>query len=372
MKPTRDAAVVAILTGLLLFVAFNLQAGWVYAIVALLTGLLAVGALTAVAGARRIAVVRVLPQEAFEGERIAVRLTLGTGRWPRFFVHLVDQMPGLEPAAAFLPVLWPRRPSVLTYHTTAGRRGEHRGGAVIIRSSGLTGLFRASQTVTVEGTITIFPKYWALSQFPLPGRGQIAQGEFRHRSRSGSEFHGIREYRRGDPLRHVHWRTTARRGQLVVREFEHEAPGGVTLLVDARRDCGDEQAFENLVRAAASVAHFVTQSGGAVRIVADQAGSLLDAPGGWRDALLTLARLTRNGDASPSAACEGVGLATDAPVVLFTCDADAVVPLSRRTQKLVAVLAGMPQDPELMLQALGITAFVLNPTDIKASLESSE
>ena len=370
LRPTKDAIVVAMLASLLLFVAFNLQAGWVYAIVALLFGLLASGALTAVQGSRGITVIRTLPGEACEGDRIAVTLGLRTRRWPRFFLHLLEQMPGVEPVGSFVPILLPGRPHVLTFRTTARRRGEHRGGTVVIHSFGLTGLFRAVRAMTVEGAITIFPRYWTLRRFPLPGRRQSSPDGFRRRSRSGTEFHGVREYRGGDPLARVHWRTTARRGQLAVREFEDDGSGGVTLLVDAREDCGDARSFEDLVRAAASVAHFVTQSGGAVRLVAGQAGGLLDASGGWHDALRVLARVSRHGGAPPSSVCEAAGLGADSPVVLFTCDAEAVPPLARRTQHLVAVLAGMRQDAKLMLRSLGITACVLDPDDIGSSLES--
>ncbi|MGH2399025.1 MAG: hypothetical protein ACRDF6_04200, partial [bacterium] len=68
MRPNRDALVTALLAGLLSFVAFNLQAGWVYALVALLAALLAAGALTAAAASRGISVSRVMPNEVCEGD----------------------------------------------------------------------------------------------------------------------------------------------------------------------------------------------------------------------------------------------------------------------------------------------------------------
>ena len=336
MRPNRDALVTALLAGLLSFIAFNLQAGWVYALVALLSGLLAAGALTAVVASRGINVARVLPDEICEGDRIVVTLDLRTSRWPRAFVVVSDHIPGLEHAATFIPILMPGKPRTLTYQTTAMRRGEHRGGAVTFRSHGLVGLFRASRAVNVQASLTIFPRYWPIKSFPLPGHTSVATEHAQIRSRSGTEFHGVREHRQGDGLRRVHWRSTAKRGRLIVREFEDEATGGVTLLLDTRIRGTDDAAFEDLIRAAASVAHHLTDSGGSVRIIAAQRDGVLDVDGGWRDAAHALATLGTS-DLPPAFAARAADLAPDRAIVLFTSDADAVAAVSRRGHPVVTV-----------------------------------
>ncbi|MBW3593856.1 MAG: DUF58 domain-containing protein [Actinobacteria bacterium] len=72
----------------------------------------------------------------------------------------------------------------------------------------------------------------------------------------------MREYRPGDPQRAVHWRSTARVGQLVVREFEEEVQSRVTLVI-AGKDVGNppDSAFEMLVSAAASIGIYALNTG---------------------------------------------------------------------------------------------------------------
>lgn len=335
MRPNRDAVVTAMLAGFLSFVAFNLQAGWVYALVALLCGLLAAGALTAAIAPRGISVARVLPDEVYEGDRIAVTLELRTSRWPRVFLVVSDHMPGLEDAAIFVPMLLPGRPRTLTYQTTALRRGEHRGGEVTFRSQGLVGLFGASRSLEAQGSLIIFPRYWPVNRNPMPGIDRIATDRARLRSRSGTEFHGVREHRQGDGLRRVHWRSTAKRGQLIVQEFEDDVTGAVALLLDTRIT-GTDSDFEDLIRAAASVAHHLTESGTSVRIIAAQPDGVLDVGGGWRDAAHALATL-RAHDLPPAFTVRAADLPPDRAVVLFTSDNGAVDAVSQRGHPVVAV-----------------------------------
>lgn len=342
MRPNRDALVTALLAGLLSFVAFNLQAGWVYALVALLAALLAAGALTATAASRGISVSRVIPDEVCEGDRIAVTLELRTHRWPRVFVEVHDAVPGLERVGMFVPVLLPGRPRLLTYQTTALRRGEHRGGTVTFRSQGLVGLFRASRSVDAQISLTIFPRYRMLKDVPIPGYDRVAPEIALARSRSGTEFHGVREHREGDGLRRVHWRSTAKRGQLIVREFEDGATGTVTILLDSRITGTDDAGFEDLIRAAASVAYYLTRSGGSVRIIAAQPDGVMDVDGGWRDAANALARM-RASELPPAFTVRSADLAPHSGVVLFTSDASAAAAVSRRGHPVIAVhsLAGL-------------------------------
>ncbi len=92
---------------LLLFIAVNLQAGWVYAVDALLIGLLAVGGVSAALGIRGLTVERTMPPEAFAGDPVAVTLRVLVRRGRRFFITLHDAVPGLTPGTIRIPVCDP-------------------------------------------------------------------------------------------------------------------------------------------------------------------------------------------------------------------------------------------------------------------------
>jgi len=340
MRPTSDAIAIAVLAAFLLFVAVNLQAGWVFGVDALLIGLLMVGWLSARATLRGVAVRRRMVPEAFEGEAIAVTLTVTVRHGRRYFLELRDAIPGVTAAASVIPVCDSRSPAAVTYRTTAQRRGVHQADAVDLQTAGLAGLFTSRRRLEARSTLTIFPRYWPLAEFPLPGTS--SEGESTPLpAREGLEITGVREFRDGDSLRHVHWRSTARRGTLVVREFERSGRQPLALLLDtsstAYTSAGGGEAFEDLVRAAASIAFAVTQAGHDVQLVAATRQTPLIAVTGWTQALHWLARVQPDGQL-PLAEVYAAALPPGAGVVVCSPSADAVAMLAHRGVAVAAVL----------------------------------
>jgi uncharacterized protein (DUF58 family) len=80
-------------------------------------------------------------------------------------------------------------------------------------------------------------------------------------------FHALREYVRGDDLRHVHWRSSAKVGTLMVKERVDTALPQLTLILDTAKPSANPEAFEQLVEVAASVAATATGAGFPVRVV---------------------------------------------------------------------------------------------------------
>ncbi len=375
MRPTGDAFAIAVLAALLLFVAANLQAGWVYAVDALLIALLAVGGLSARFSVRGLTVERRLPQEAFEGDAVTVTLRVAVRRGQRYFLELRDAVPGLTSHASFIPRAGARRLAVVTYRAIAQRRGVHRVDSLEVQSSGLAGLFVSRRRVPVPGAVTVFPRYWPIPEFPLPGRVGVEAASVPQPARDGLDVAGVREFRDGDSLRHVHWRSTARRGALVVREFERDVRQPVALLLDTRRPVqagdGAAEAFDDLVRAAASIAHAVTQSGRAVHLAGASGAEPLTAVTGWTQALHWLARVRADGILAP-ADVYAAAIPAGTPVVICSPDADAVAALAQRGIPVAAILsdaasyaqeARRTHSGEMLLQALTVPVAVLRRGD---------
>ena len=341
MRPTGDAVAVGVLAVLLLFIAVNLQAGWVYAVDALLIGLLAVGCVSAALGIRGLTVERTMPSEAFEGDPVTVRLRVLVRRGRRFFIALHDAVPGLTPGAVRIPVCDSRHPAAQSYQTVALRRGVFMVEGIDARSSGLAGLFVFRRRLRSPGAMTVFPRYWVLAEFPVPGRTGPDIASVPRPDRNGLEVAGVREFRDGDNLRHVHWRSTARRGTLVVREFEHEAADAVAVLIDTRAEVyaadGSGQAFEDLVQAAASIVHSVTRSGRPVELIGARGTQVGTSVVGWAQALHWLARVQPHGTLSPLDAYRSA-VVSGTPVVICTADPDAPAALAQQSVPVAAVL----------------------------------
>lgn len=107
-------------------------------------------------------------------------------------------------------------------------------------------------------TILVYPRVVELPPFPLP-RGYTSGDVRSRRPLSGSEpAMSVRTYLPDDDLRYVHWPSSARRAQLMVREMEQEPAGDIWILPDAsasaRRVQGDADTLETTVTAAASLA----------------------------------------------------------------------------------------------------------------------
>jgi uncharacterized protein (DUF58 family) len=158
------------------------------------------------------------------------------------------------------------------------------------------------------------------------------------------DFHGVREHQPGDPLRRVHWPTTARTGRLAVVEFERAFQRDVVIALDASRGteygAGRETTLEYAVKAAATLVDRTLQAGGGVSLVT-QAGRVDVRPG---DADLAaarfrlfdlLARIRAEADSSLADALRAARLAAGSHFSVLTSRGDPRLSafLSERVQR---------------------------------------
>jgi uncharacterized protein (DUF58 family) len=118
------------------------------------------------------------------------------------------------------------------------------------------GLFRALRRVPLPQTVLVLPRRYVLPPLTLPGAAQYQRGGVALAAGVGEseEFVALREYRRGDSLRRVHWRTSARLGQPIVKEYQDEYYTRHALVLDTHCEAAREAVFEEAVAVAASFA----------------------------------------------------------------------------------------------------------------------
>ena len=128
-------------------------------------------------------------------------------------------------------------------------------GVTLARPDAL-GLFRSFRRVVAPQTVLILPRRYPLSSIALPGALRYQEGGVSLAANVGrsEEFVSLREYRHGDPLRHIHWRSWAKVGRPIVKEFEDEFFVRHALVLDTFADEPDNEVFEEAVSVAASFA----------------------------------------------------------------------------------------------------------------------
>jgi uncharacterized protein (DUF58 family) len=209
-------------------------------------------------------------------------------------------------------------------------------------SSAPFGVAEVRRQVPAAGGTTVFPRIVSVDGVRLLGDRSLGPEHEVARGRGpGHEFHGTREYQRGDSLRHVHWPSTARHGSLVVREFERERPAKFVVVVDTAGDtpvAGDEEtALDRCCSVAASAALEALRLGRGVTVAAAREGRLALGENAERRAALTmLAELRAPGGLSLARTLDDV---PSSPAVLLafpTWRSNAAALLVPAVERLVA------------------------------------
>ncbi len=224
----------------------------------------------------KLALIRTVnPQLVAAGQPTKVTLELtNEGRAPTGLLLLEDQIPyvlGTRPRFVIDGMAhgWRRH---VAYQVRSDVRGQFDIGPMAVRVTDPFGLIELGRAFQTTAQLTVTPRTVPLPAIPLAG-AWTGSGDNRPRAfASGSaEDVTVREYRQGDDLRRVHWRSTARTGELMVRREEQPWQSRATLFIDNRsrshRGHGVASSLEAAVSAAASIAVHLSQRGFSVRLV---------------------------------------------------------------------------------------------------------
>lgn len=250
------------LLGIATFViAWNRGIALLYALFAVLVG----AALFSLVGARlmlRAATVRFqLPVQASVGDCISVQVAILPQTWPfrRHLLQLNAPYPFAPGQHVFLPLCG--RDLVRQQRVVCTRRGLFRLQDVSVASAYPLGLATVRRRwAAVPAGITIHPRIYPGTAFSLPASSARSSVDMERPAPSlGQElFREVREYRRGDNPRHIHWRSSARQGHLVVKQFDAVTTSETWIVLDldpaSHAGQGQDHSFERAIEIAASIA----------------------------------------------------------------------------------------------------------------------
>lgn len=191
-------------------------------------------------------------------------------RWPAPPVTAIDAFDGREFAVPL-----PRRARTVTYRLDTTRRGIFPVGPLRLCRTDAFGLAALTRSAAGTATLRVHPRVHPFVVVPS-GRARHLEGPLADTALARSiTFHRLREYVPGDDLRHVHWKSTARTGNLMVREYIDTSLPGTTVLLDAAAGAFPApQFFEEAVEVAASALTAAIRGGFPARLAA--AGALTE------------------------------------------------------------------------------------------------
>lgn len=334
---------------------------------------------------------RLSPSRAPAGQEARVHLRVDNiSRVPTGLLMLEDKVPYvLGPRPRFvLDRVEPHGHREVSYRVRSDLRGRYPLGPLQLRLGDPFGLCELTRAFTSADTLTVVPQVQALPPVRLSGEW-TGYGESHSRAvaLAGEDDAVPREYRHGDDLRRVHWRSTAKYGELMVRREEAPLRSRATVLLDTRaaghQGSGPASSFEWAVSAAASVSLHLLDRGYTVRLLTDTGdavsgtaagsgggfgGASAEAAGVLLDALAMVRYSTGNG---LDPAEEVLRLGGEGLVVALLGDLDdeqlaGLARLRRRTSAALAIL--LDGDSWTLLRGAGS----LRSTSAESAEERSE
>jgi uncharacterized protein (DUF58 family) len=311
--------------------ALNTGTNLLYLLLAVLVALLAVSLIASSIVFRSLYVRRRVPArvralEPFEAE-VTVRNDKGI---PAFAIAVEEARPGLLAppvrARTFFPQLGGRKTARGAWTTAFARRGEHTLDGVALETRFPAGLVARRIEIALPQTVLVLPATFRVKNEVFQARAVSADAIARRplvTEERRDVVRALRDYRSGDHPRAIHWRASAHRGSLVVKDFEKTEPQRVLLVLDV---WGNEPVLEDAVSLAASLATGFRERGMKVGLAARMPDPRVVGPDQASTARLhaALARLVAPGDPDLSSLVPHARRVSDrARVVLVTTRPEA-------------------------------------------------
>ena len=223
----------------------------------------------------RIEISRHMPRRFMIGEENEVRITINH-RLPRLFALTIkDEYPsGLELRGERLLVATPKRrgtpdrQATVGYKLYAASRGDYGFGDIVVRRLSPWGLIIKQDRIGAAESVKVYPNTNEARRHELSARRnrQMLIGMRKTRVRGqGREFESMRDYVRGDEMRHISWTATARRGRLTTRQYQIERNQSIVVMIDAGRLMTSRiehlSKLDHAINAALSIGYVATRGG---------------------------------------------------------------------------------------------------------------
>ena len=246
--------------------------------------------------APRLALGRTInPEQLHDGERALVDISVASRR-KVYRVAVEDRVHGLGSARFVADRIADGETMAGRYEVLCRPRGVYRVGPARVSLGDPLGFTESTSLFGSSGRLVVYPRVEDLDGVPT-GRGQdqtinTSRAAFWHSG--GEDFFTLREYHQGDDLRKVHWPSSARRDELMIKQLEMPWQSRAFIVLDPRVEPHtSSESFEQAVRGAASTLRHLSRSGYTPTLWAGQGnGTVVGNMEAYRKAMEDLATIT--------------------------------------------------------------------------------
>lgn len=265
--PTRRGKILIALTILSLMVAMvnaNLSTALIASILSATMFSSYIFSFFAIGG---IELIREPSNDAVMGEAITLPLKIVNRiRRPRQTFIIQEQIPFIANSGNYdlaVNALKGKEEREIERSITPNRRGSYNLSKITLVGGDSLGLFKVTRYFHLPTTIVIYPQTVRISQISLDRESKImSHGTPMGVSERGEDIFGLRDYRQGDPIRLINWKSSAKQHKLVVKEFESHTLSKVNILLDVESSFIGDHAiynnFEYLISTAGSIARYLS------------------------------------------------------------------------------------------------------------------
>jgi uncharacterized protein (DUF58 family) len=281
LRFTREGRMVVLIALGVGFGAINTGNNLLYLLLAWLVSFIIASGFLSEATMRGLAVRRRPPPRVFAGQPFLMEISVENQK-PKlasFSIEIEDLVAArpLDKKCYFLKIP-PGRTQRTAYRHTFSRRGLYVFDGFRVATKFPFGLFRKSRDALATGEVLVYPQLVAVAR-PAPRTESAGDATASRLGRRG-DFYGLREYRHGDDRRDVHWKSSARTGRMLVREYEDELnrkvaiaidnalPAAVLAAIDDGANPPEADALERAISLGASLAVAYIEAGWSVAVIA--------------------------------------------------------------------------------------------------------
>ena len=266
--PAFSGWLLAILALCFFGAATNTMAGWLYVLSGTILALLILGAVLSVRSLSQIQVRRRPLNPVSAGDDLTIELIIENGsKSPKTLLQLWDLVPVVieKPQNTAIEAIAPQGDYHWTYYLKTQKRGVYHWHEVQLRSGSPLGLFWCRRSQEVPSKAVVYPQILPLNHCPIVDtigqeESDDRQSDRRFKAANEGVTKALRPYRYGDPMRMIHWRTSAKYDEFQVRELEVITGGeDIIICLDSGSSWIDDN-FEQAVIVAASLYFYASRA----------------------------------------------------------------------------------------------------------------